>query len=114
LIEPPSLDARIVAQCAAFTLCSNKEQSFDSFLKGHDLESALTKLIVPAAEVARLRDQLDLAGLDERIIFSDLDGVASGCAVTTHSQALFLVSMRNRLDGPPLFSGSVLARVKMY
>jgi hypothetical protein len=76
VIEPPSLDARIVAQCAAFTLCSDKEQSFDSFLKGPDLESVLTKLIVPAAEAARLRDQLNLAGLDERIIFSDLDGVA--------------------------------------
>jgi hypothetical protein len=76
MIEPPSLDARIVAQCAAFTLCSDKKQSFDSFLKEHDLESTLTKLIIPAAEVARLRDQLDLAGLDERIIFSDLDGVA--------------------------------------
>jgi FRG domain len=76
MIEPPSLDARIVAQCAAFTLCSDKERSFDSFLKEHDLENALTKLLIPAAEVARLRDQLDLAGLDERIIFSDLDGVA--------------------------------------
>jgi hypothetical protein len=42
----------------------------------HGLASALTKFIIPAQGVARLRDQLDLAGVDERLIFPDLDGVA--------------------------------------
>jgi hypothetical protein len=27
--------------------------------------------------VARIRDQLDLVGMDERLIFPDLDGVAA-------------------------------------
>ena len=77
MIEPPSLDARIVAQSATFTLCSDKHQSFDGFLNNHGLEAALTKFIIPAGEAARIRDQLDLAGVDERLIFPDLDGVAA-------------------------------------
>jgi hypothetical protein len=77
MIEPPSLDARIEAQCAAFTLCSDKQRSFADFLTEHGLVGALTRFIIPAAEVARVRDQLDLVGIDERLIFPDLDGVAA-------------------------------------
>lgn len=77
LIDPPSLDARIVAQSAAFTLCSDKTQSFDSFLIQHGLVGALTKIVIPAREVQRIRDQLDLVGISERHLFPDLDGVAA-------------------------------------
>ena len=77
MIEPPSLDARIVAQAATFTLCSAKRQSFDSFLDRHELGSALTKFVIPAREAAALRDQLDLVSVDERRLFPDLDGVAA-------------------------------------
>ncbi len=77
LIDPPSLDARIVAQSAAFTLCSDKTQSFDRFLAQHGLEDTLTKIIIPANEVQRIRDQLDLVGISERHLFPDLDGVAA-------------------------------------
>lgn len=77
MIEPPSLDARIVAQAATFTLCSDKRVSFDSFLERHDLGSTLTKLVIPAREAGRLRDQLDLVSADERRLFPDLDGLAA-------------------------------------
>jgi FRG domain len=77
LLEPPSLDARIVTQSAAFTLCSDTSQPFERFLEQHGLADALTKLVVPAAESARLRDQLDLVGIDERRLFPDLDGLAA-------------------------------------
>lgn len=76
MIEPPSLDARIMAQSATFTLCSHKRESFDHFLERHDLGSALTRYVIPAHEVGRLRDQLDLVSVDERRLFPDLDGVA--------------------------------------
>lgn len=76
MLEPPSLDARIVAQSAVFTLCTDKTCSFDAFLERHGLSGALTKFIVPAGEAARVRDQLDLVGFDERRLFPDLDGVA--------------------------------------
>jgi hypothetical protein len=77
MIEPPSLDARIVAQAAVFTLCSDTSQSFDRFLLQHGLESALTKFIIPAKAVPLIRDQLDLVGVDERRLFPDLSGVAA-------------------------------------
>jgi len=76
MFEPPSLNARIVAQSATFTLCSDKRMPFDRFLDGHGLGSALTKFIIPAGEAARFRDQLDLVSVDERRLFPDLDGVA--------------------------------------
>jgi FRG domain-containing protein len=77
MLEPPSLNPRIVAQSATFTLCSDKRQSFDRFLEQHGLGSALTKFIIPANETARFRDQLDLVDVDERRLFPDLDGVAA-------------------------------------
>lgn len=77
LLEPPSLDVRIVAQSAAFTLCSDKRQSFDRFLEQHGLGESLTKIVIPAAECGTIRDQLDLVSVDERRLFPDLDGVAA-------------------------------------
>ena len=77
MIEPPSLDARIVAQAAVFTLCSDRSQPFDAFLEKHGLGDALTRFVIPADQVARVRDQLDLASVDERRLFPDLDGVAA-------------------------------------
>lgn len=77
LVEPPSLNSRITVQSAAFTLCSDKTHAFDAFLAAHDLEDALTRFLIPAAEVPRIRDQLDLVGFDERHLFPDLDGVAA-------------------------------------
>jgi hypothetical protein len=66
-----------VTQAAAFTLCSDKTRSFDAFLEEHGLGRALTRFVIPAPEVARMRDQLDLVGIDERRLFPDLDGVAA-------------------------------------
>ncbi len=77
LVEPPSLDMRIMAQAAVFTLCSDKWKSFDEFLIEHGLGKALTKFVISIDAVSMLRDQLDLVGIDERRLFPDLDGVAA-------------------------------------
>lgn len=77
MLEPPSLDARIVAQAAVFTLCSDKSRSFDAFLDERGLSPALTKFVIPAQHVARVRDQLDTVGMDERRLFPDVDGLAA-------------------------------------
>ena len=77
LVEPPSLDQRIVAQAAVFTISTDKRHSFDEFLQLHGLSDALMKFIIPADVVAMIRDQLDLVGVDERRLFPDLDGVAA-------------------------------------
>jgi len=77
LVEPPSLDARIAAQAAVFTISSDKSMSFDVFLRNNGLADALTRFIIPANFVPTIRDQLDLVGIDERRLFPDLDGVAA-------------------------------------
>jgi hypothetical protein len=77
LIEPPSLDTRLVTQSAVFTLSSDKTVSFDHFLARYGQESALTRFVIGADDVGRFRDQLDLVGMDERRLFPDLDGVAA-------------------------------------
>jgi hypothetical protein len=77
MLEPPTLDSRIAAQSAVFTLCNDTSRSFDAFLAEHGLADALTRFVIPADEVERLRDQLDLVTVDERHIFPDLDGVAA-------------------------------------
>jgi hypothetical protein len=77
MIEPPSLDVRIAVQAATFTLASTTCASFDEFLGEQGLADALTKYVIPADAVARVRDQLDLVGIDERRLFPDLDGVAA-------------------------------------
>jgi hypothetical protein len=77
MLEPPSLDDRIVAQAAVFTLCSDIRCSFEEFLAAHGLEDALTRYLIPGEAVARIRDQLDLAAVDERRLFPDIDGVAA-------------------------------------
>ncbi|HEY0779146.1 MAG TPA: hypothetical protein VGD56_14345, partial [Gemmatirosa sp.] len=77
LFEPPTLDARIAAQSAVFTLCSDTTRAFDAFLDAHGLLDALTRFIIPAEDVERVRDQLDLVTIDERRLFPDLDGVAT-------------------------------------
>jgi hypothetical protein len=77
MLEPPSIDARIVSQAAVFTLCSDTSQSFDRFLTQHGLESTLTRFVIPPQSVQLLRDQLDMASVDERRLFPDLSGVAA-------------------------------------
>jgi hypothetical protein len=77
MIEPPTLDVRISAQAATFTLCSDTSHSFDEFLDEHDLADALTRFVIPHTAADCVRDQLDMAGMDERRLFPDLDGVAA-------------------------------------
>ncbi|HEU4698609.1 MAG TPA: FRG domain-containing protein [Gemmatimonadales bacterium] len=77
MIEPSSLDERIVVQRGTFTLASDTSRSFDDFLSSQGLGATLTKFVVPAERAALLRDQLDLVGMDERRLFPDLDGVAA-------------------------------------
>ncbi|HZS03759.1 MAG TPA: FRG domain-containing protein [Blastocatellia bacterium] len=77
MLEPPSVDARIAAQSATLTLCSDKTRSFDRFLIENDLADALTRYVIPAGKVDYIRDQLDNCSVDERRLFPDLGGIAA-------------------------------------
>jgi hypothetical protein len=77
MIDPPSINPRIVAQTAVFTLITDNRVSFDQFLERHGLDSALQRYVIPGTALDHFRDQLDLVGMDERRLFPDLDGVAA-------------------------------------
>jgi hypothetical protein len=77
LVEPPSLDQRIVSQAAVFTISTDKRRSFDDFLMSHGLGASLIRYVIPAECVSLFRDQLDLVGIDERRLFPDLDGIGA-------------------------------------
>lgn len=77
MIEPPSLNGRIVAQSAVFTVTSDRSSTFDAFLARHGLEESLTRIVVGRDAVSHLRDQLDMVSVDERRLFPDLDGLAA-------------------------------------
>jgi len=76
MLEPPALDERIVAQSAAFTFSSDKTRSLDQILSEAGLADCLTRCVIPKEHVERVRDQLDLCGVDERRLFPGLDGLA--------------------------------------
>lgn len=77
MLDPPALDARIVAQAAAFTVSADKTRSLDQVLRERGIVHLLTRYVIPAERVPSLRDQLDLVTMDERRLFPDLDGVAA-------------------------------------
>lgn len=76
LVEPPTLDTRIAAQAAVFTIASVADRPLDTFLAEHGLADTLTRVVIPAEHVRRVRDQLDLVSMDERRLFPDISGVA--------------------------------------
>lgn len=71
--EPPSLDDRIVNQAALFSLCSRADVSICSWLDQH--QHLVRRVRVPAGLKREVRDKLDQANINERILFPGLDGL---------------------------------------
>jgi FRG domain-containing protein len=73
-LEPPAIDRRILNQFALFALMSDPAARFDEWLGQHqDLCRAVT---IPAALKWEIRDQLDQANVNERVLFPGLDGLS--------------------------------------
>jgi hypothetical protein len=74
-VEPPSLDPRIVNQFALFSLVSGADSSLDAWLARHaDLAQ---RVIVRASIKWEVRDRLDQANVNERVLFPGLDGLSA-------------------------------------
>jgi len=72
--EPPSLDDRIINQVALFSMMPDVNLSLDSWLKDHP---AMYKEIIISARLKwEIRDKLDQANINERILFPGLDGLS--------------------------------------
>ena len=72
-VEPPSFDDRIINQYALFSLTSRPATAFDRWLANHP--DLARRLIVPAELKWEVRDKLDQAGINERVLFPGLDGL---------------------------------------
>lgn len=73
--EPPSLDSRIVNQYALFSVIANPETDMHDWLP-RDPE-VCRRVIIPAGLKWEIRDKLDQAGINERVIFPGLDGLCA-------------------------------------
>jgi hypothetical protein len=73
-VEPPSFDARIVNQYALFALCSRPDLSLDEWLA--ERPDVARRIVVPAELKWEVRDKLDLANVNERVLFPGLDGLS--------------------------------------
>ncbi len=72
-VEPPSFDERIVNQYALFSLLSRLDVSLDDWLDEH--QEVGRRLVIPAELKWEIRDKLDQAGINERVLFPGLDGL---------------------------------------
>ncbi len=72
--EPPSLDSRIVNQFALFSLLSSPRASLDEWVTRHP--RVARRVIVPAELKWEVRDKLDQANINERVLFPGLEGLS--------------------------------------
>jgi hypothetical protein len=73
-LEPPSIDPRIVNQFALFSLMSNPSSTLDAWLASHP--ELVRRIIIPADLKWEIRDKLDQANINERVLFPGLDGLS--------------------------------------
>ena len=73
-LEPPAIDRRILNQFALFSLMSSPTAEIDDWLARHP--ELCRRVLVPAALKWEIRDKLDQANVNERILFPDLDGLS--------------------------------------
>jgi len=72
-MEPPALDRRILHQHALFSLMSSPMARLDDWLRTHP--SLVRRVLVPARAKWEIRDKLDQANINERVLFPDLEGL---------------------------------------
>ena len=73
-LEPPAVDRRILNQLALFSLMSDPAAVFDEWMTEHP--ELCRRVIVPAALKWEIRDKLDQANINERVLFPGLDGLS--------------------------------------
>jgi hypothetical protein len=72
-LEPPSLDPRMVNQFALFSLMSSPGARLADWLRTHP--GLVRRIVVPASAKWEIRDKLDQANVNERVLFPGLDGL---------------------------------------
>ena len=73
-LEPPAIDQRILNQLALFSVMSSPEAELAEWLRGHP--DLCRRVTVPSAVKWEVRDKLDQANVNERVLFPGLDGLS--------------------------------------
>jgi FRG domain-containing protein len=73
-LEPPAVDRRILNQLALFSLMSSPAATLDRWLHHHP--DLCRRIVIPAALKWEIRDKLDQANVNERVLFPGLDGLS--------------------------------------
>jgi hypothetical protein len=73
-LEPPTVDRRILNQHALFSLMSSPRADMQEWLGRHP--DLVRRVTIPATLKWEIRDKLDQANINERILFPDLDGLS--------------------------------------
>ncbi len=74
MMEPPSMDDRIVNQAALFSLMSSPKAVVNEWLI--DKPDLFHRIVIPAELKWEVRDKLDAMNMNERILFPGLDGLS--------------------------------------
>jgi len=90
-IYPNYIDRRIVAQRSCFTIHGSRRESLEQLFGKKD--DHLAKVVIPSFAIAKIKQQLELSGINESTVFPDLAGL--GRLMTEDLQ-----SERNRDDRP--------------
>jgi hypothetical protein len=73
-VEPPAVDTRILNQLSLFSLMSTPTATLDDWL--HEHPELWRRVVVPARLKWEIRDKLDQANINERVLFPGLDGIS--------------------------------------
>lgn len=74
ILEPPSIDARIMNQYSFFSVVPKKILNVEDFLRTHTDNTY--KYIIDKSLRWRIRDMLDQLNVNERIVYPGLDGIS--------------------------------------
>lgn len=75
LLEPPSIDQRIINQYSYFTIVPNSVDDIEGFLDAKTCNTV--KYIIKKELRWKIRDVLDQMNINERIVFPGLDGISA-------------------------------------
>ncbi len=78
VIEPPSIDPRIINQYSYFSVTPSGMENIEDFLAKNTEKTV--KYIIPASLRWRIRDMLDQLNINERIVYPGLDGLSKWLA----------------------------------
>ena len=75
LLEPPSIDQRIINQYSYFAIIPRKVQDIEAFFR--DNTTNTVKYIIDRKLRWQIRDILDQININERVIYPGLDGLSA-------------------------------------